>query len=101
MTAHVRRWLDGKAIDALVGLQLGVIGGVLMVVWYVLIAPVLGQPWWTIPNLLASKYYEIRVVKSYPGMATASGAAVQIVFAGLIGAIAGFRAPGQRLAGLG
>ena len=101
MDAPPRGWLYEKILDMLVGLQLGVLGGILMLAWYVLIAPVLAQPWWTIPNLFASKYYVLRAAVAGPGLVTLSGAALHLTFSGVVGAIAGFVNPGSRLAGLG
>jgi hypothetical protein len=90
-----------KMLDALTGLELGILGGVLMLVWYALISPVLGQAWWTIPNLIASKYYTARIVRASPGMVTLSGCALHLVVAGLVGGVAGMITPGNRLFALG
>jgi hypothetical protein len=91
------RQLREKMFDALTGLELGILGGVLMLVWYALISPVLGHAWWTVPNLMASKYYAARVVRSAPGMVTLSGCALHLVAAGVVGGIAGLLTPGNRL----
>ena len=93
--------LREKIFDALTGLELGILGGILMLVWFALISPVLGQAWWTVPNLLGSKYYAARVVRSGPGMVTLSGGALHLVAAGLVGLTAGLLTPGSRLTGLG
>ena len=92
--------LREKILDALVGLELGIIGGLLMLAWYALIAPVLGQGWWTVPNLLGSKYFAARVVRSGPGFVTLSGSALHLVMAGVVGGLAGLLTPGNRLVGL-
>jgi hypothetical protein len=92
--------LREKIFDALVGLELGIIGGTLMLGWFALIAPVLGQSWWTVPNLLGSKYYAARLVRSGPGYVTLSGAALHLVMAGVVGGFAGLLTPGNRLIGL-
>jgi hypothetical protein len=63
-------------------------------------APLIGQPWWSIPNLFASHYYTRGIVQYGPGMVTISGLGLQIFFAGMVGAICGFLTPGGRLFGL-
>ena len=89
------RWMGGLA-----GFELGVLGGLLMLGWYVLSAPVIGQPWWTIPNLLASKYFSYSVLRAGPGFPTLAGTAFQLVTAGVIGAGVGFVLPIGRLGGV-
>jgi hypothetical protein len=93
--------LREKMFDALTGLELGVLGGVLMLAWFALISPVLGQPWWTVPNLLGSKYYAARIVRSGPGLVTLSGGALHLVLAGIVGVFVGLLSPGNRLVALG
>jgi hypothetical protein len=93
-------WITKKALDILAGLEIGVIGGIVMLVWLAISAPLLGYPWWSIINLFASHSYGARVVREGPGMVTVAGIAIQIVAAGLIGAITGFLTPGGRLFGL-
>jgi hypothetical protein len=100
MDADARGWIDKKVLDAVAGIQIGVIGGLIMLAWLAASAPLIGQPWWTTINLLASHYYNAGVVRSGPGMATASGAALQIVACGVVGAIAGLLTPGGRLFGI-
>ncbi|MGH9632345.1 MAG: hypothetical protein ACRD7E_28910 [Bryobacteraceae bacterium] len=94
-----------KALAALAGVEIGVIGGAVMLLWFAAACPVIGEPWWLIPNLLASNFYSLRTVFEGPGMATLSGAALQLSAAGLIGAIHGLfmngvLTPGGRLFGL-
>jgi hypothetical protein len=71
-----------------------------MLCWYVLAPPVLAQPWWAVPNLLASNHYSLRVLRAGPGIATVTGPALLLVTAGIIGAFTGLAAPGNRLVGL-
>ena len=101
MDAQPNDWLQKKLAGSLAGFELGVLGGVLMLGWYMLIAPLIGQPWWTIPNLLASKYFNYRILGAGVGFPTLAGGAFQLVTAGLIGALAGLSAPTGRLAGIG
>lgn len=90
-----------RMLNALAGLELGVLGGALMLLWYAMIAPVFAQPWWMVPNLLASKYFATRIVRTEAGLATISGIALHIVMAGFVGALAGILTPATRLWALG
>ena len=101
MDAAVERVNRKSVWDLLMGLQLGVIGGVVMLAWFALISPVLGHPWWLIPNLFASHFYNAREVHFGPGIVTIVGAAMQIVSAGTVGLISGLITPGGRLSGIG
>ena len=86
--------------DVLIGLQLGVMGGVLMLAWFALISPVLGNPWWLIMNASASRFYNFREVNAGPGVVTLVGIAMQIVTSGLVGCFSGVLTPGGRLWGI-
>ena len=91
----------GKSVwDLLLGLQLGVIGGLLMLAWTALVSPLLGHPWWLITNLLASHFYTSRELYLGPGIVTLVGAAVQVVTSGLVGSFTGVVTPGGRLSGI-
>lgn len=92
----------GKSLwNVLYGVQLGVIGGVLMLAWFALISPVMGNPWWLIPNLFASHFYNAQQVYLGPGIVTIVGMALQIATSGLVGCLNGLLTPGGRLWGLG
>jgi hypothetical protein len=92
----------GKSVwDILFGLQLGVIGGMIMLLWFALVCPLVGKPWWLIPNLFGSHFYSSREVYLGPGIVTVVGAALQIVISGLVGCLNGLATPGGRLSGLG
>lgn len=93
-------WLKRKAWHAIAGVEIGVIGGLLMLAWLILSAPLVGEPWWKMLNLFASHYYPYSVVRYGPGMVTLSGGSFLLVLAGSIGAIAGVITPGGRLFGL-
>ena|SRR6185295_3185808 len=93
-------WITKKALDILAGIEIGVIGGIVMLLWLAISAPVVGLSWWSILNLLASHSYGARIVRGGPGMVTVSGIALQIAAAGLVGAISGFLTGGGRLFGL-
>lgn len=72
-----------------------------MLAWFALIPPLMGEPWWFVPNLFASAICGERSVLAGPGLPTWAGSAVQLVSAGLVGALNGVLTPGGRLFGLG
>jgi hypothetical protein len=94
------KWTTRKLLDTLVGLELGIIGGVVMLLWFAASSPVLGQSWWTVPNLFASHFYSGRAVRFGPGWITVVGSAVHLVLSGLIGAISGFALTPGRFLGI-
>ena len=100
MDAAQPDWIAKKALDILAGIEIGIIGGVVMLLWLALSAPLTGNSWWSILNLFASHSYGVRLVRGGPGMVTVSGIAVQLAAAGAVGAITGFLVPSGRLFGL-
>ena len=48
MDAGRQSWVQRKALDIVVGIEVGVIGGVLMLGLLMLASPLLGQSWWTL-----------------------------------------------------
>lgn len=69
-----------------------------MLLCFALICPLLGYPWWLIPNLLSARVFT-RVLLQ-PGMATLTGAASLLLGTGIVGAFNGLFTPGGRLFGL-
>src|SRR5688500_13354169 len=92
----------GKSLlDVIVGLEVGVIGALVTVAWFALISPIIGTPWWLIPNLFASHFYNDIQVRTGAGVVTLVGSAVHVIMSGTIGVINGIFTPGGRLFGLG
>ena len=89
-----------SSLHILVGIQAGIIGGLAMLAWFALITPLLGKPWWLIPNLLASKIYPERYVLMAPGVVTLVGSAYLLLAAGVVGIVNALLTPGGRLFGL-
>jgi hypothetical protein len=94
-------WLVRKALDLVVGLETGILGGLAMLVWFALVSLLMGQDWWAVLNLFASEAYRGRAIHGGAGWVTVAGAAVHLCLAGVVGAIAGLVNPGGRLFGLG
>jgi len=88
-------------LDLLVGIEVGVIGGLITLAWFALFSPVIGDPWWLIPNLFASHFYSEHQVRAGAGVVTLVGSAIHLILSGLVGAINGVLTPGGRLFGLG
>jgi hypothetical protein len=101
MDARTGRWGGKGRLDLIVGIEVGVIGSLVMLAWFALISPIIGDPWWLIPNLFASHFYADHQVRGGLGVVTLVGSAVHILSSGLIGAINGLATPGGRLFGLG
>jgi hypothetical protein len=93
---------SGKTfLDLLVGIEAGTLGGLAMLLWFALMSPLIGQPWWLIPNLFASHFYRDSQLLSGAGIPTWVGAAFHLLASGLVGALNGVLTPGGRLFGLG
>src|SRR4051812_16400576 len=91
-----------KAVpDILAGIETGIVGGLVMLVWFALSMPLVAQPWWLVPNILASRLTVYHAPLLSPGIVTIVGAAVQLAFAGFGGIVNGILTPGGRLFGLG
>jgi hypothetical protein len=93
-----RRVQTGKSLlDVVVGLEAGVLGGVAMLLWFAVVMPLLGQPWYLVPNLVGARVQAHRHALLAPGIATFTGAAWIILSAGIVGSVNGLLTPGGRL----
>jgi len=88
-------------LDILVGVEAGVIGGLVTLLWFAVIMRLLGEPAWLIPNLYASSVVYHRSMLTGPGLPTWVGAAAHLTLAGIAGAVNGVLTPGSRLFALG
>jgi hypothetical protein len=88
-------------LDILVGIQVGTIGGLVSCAWFALSSPLIGDPWWLIPNLFASNFYSDYYVRAGAGVVTLVGTALHLLLAGVVGIVNGLLTPGGRLFGLG
>lgn len=69
------------------GLESGVLGAVLMMVWFGLDSLVERQQWWAILNLWGSAIYGNAVFRMSLGKASLAGAALQLFLGGVAGAV--------------
>lgn len=86
-------WKRRRLLHALAGLETGVLAGIAMLVWLAAGAVFFRQPWWAMPNLMASGFYGDAIFRGGPGMMTLAGAALHIVVSGGVGAAFGFLVP--------
>lgn len=68
-------------------MESGVLGAVLMMVWFALDSLVERQHWWAILNLWGSAIYGNAVFRMSLGQATVAGAALHIFLGGVAGAV--------------
>lgn len=80
---------DASLWRLMTGIEAGVIGGLAMLALMVSGSLLRGHPWWEIPNLLGSTFFGSRVMRSGPGVATLSGAALHFAIAGTVGGLFG------------
>jgi len=80
-------------IRVLAGLQVGVTGGLWMLLWFAVHSLVLGQRWYAVPNLLGSTFFGDHAFRSGAGWVTASGFALHVLASGCVGVLFGLVAP--------
>lgn len=88
-----RRAAPLKLIHVLAGLRAGVLGGLVVLVWYLLIAEWQDQHWYAMANLLGSSFYGDTAFRSRFGLATLAGLALHIVSSGTAGVLFGLLLP--------
>lgn len=93
-------WRRKFSLRALAGIQLGIAGGAVMMAFCAAATPLLGEPWWLIPNLFASALRGPFVFRSGAGWDTIIGISVHMMAAGVVGALAGIAHTGGRLFGV-
>jgi len=78
-----------RLLGALLGIKAGVIGAAAILIFMAVVSLAERDPWWAYPNLLATAFYGARALQLGPGWSTLSGAAFQVILAGVAGAIFG------------
>jgi hypothetical protein len=74
-------------VTLLAGIETGVLGGVLMVLWFGANSTFAGQRWWAMLNLYGGSVYGDRTFQTGFGLATAAGFATQVLLQ-VVGAVA-------------
>jgi hypothetical protein len=93
--------MDGKdgsptqrvLLRAFAGVQVGVIGGLVMLAWFALNSMLQAQRWYAVPNLLGSTFYGDLAFRSGFGKVSVAGTALHLCASGAIGALFGLLAP--------
>ena len=73
----------------LAGLETGVLGAILLLVWFSLDAVYQGQHWYAFPNLWATLFFGQDAFRMRAGWATASGISIHLLLLSLEGAVFG------------
>lgn len=73
----------------LAGLETGVIGAILLLLWFTLDAVYQGQHWYAFPNLWATLFYGQDAFRMRAGWATLSGISIHLLLLSVEGAIFG------------
>ncbi len=82
-----------RLLKALAGLEVGILGGIVMLGWFAAHSTVLNQRWFAVPNLLASTFYGDLAFRSGIGKVTLAGIAMHLCASGLIGILFGVFLP--------
>jgi hypothetical protein len=76
-------------VRALAGLECGIAGGLVMLLWFLADSWLRGEFIWKIPHLFASLYYGDRIFRASFGVITLAGIALLLVAAGIVGILFG------------
>jgi hypothetical protein len=92
--------IQSKLERGLAGLQAGMLGGIALLVVMTVVSLLDHRHWWSYPNTIAAVFYGARSIGAGLGWHTVSGAALQLVIAGvaglLFGALFGSASAGRR-----
>jgi hypothetical protein len=83
-----------KVLQALAGVESGVLGGAFMLVWLGLLSLLQGRSVWSISNLLASTFYGESAMRRGFRWTTLSGVALHLIMAAMAGLLFGLAVGG-------
>src|ERR1700674_3163072 len=83
-----------KVLQAVAGVESGILGGALMLVWLGLLSFLQGRSIWSIPNLLASTFYGEAALRRGFRWTTLSGIALHLIMAAMAGLVFGLAVGG-------
>jgi hypothetical protein len=78
-----------KVLQAMAGVEAGVLGGTFMLVWMGLVSSLQGRSVWSVPNLLASTFYGEAALRRGFRWTTLSGLALHLIMAAVAGLVFG------------
>ncbi len=87
-----------KIVRILAGLETGVIGAAVVLLWFIFLATRQDQVWYAMPNLLGSTFYGNAAFRAGFGLVTLSGIAIHVLASGLAASIYALLVP-LRLSG--
>jgi hypothetical protein len=82
-----------RLLKLLAGVQVGIVGGLVMLGWFALNSVAMSQKWYAVPNLLGSTFYGDLAFRSGFGRVSVSGGALHLCATGAIGALFGLFVP--------
>src|SRR5437868_15235127 len=80
---------SAKVLQAVAGVESGILGGALMLVWLGLLSFLQGRSVWSIPNLLASTFYGEEALRRGFRWTTLSGLALHLIVSAAAGLLFG------------
>src|SRR5712671_4965716 len=80
---------SAKVLQAVAGVESGILGGALMLVWLGLLSFLQGRSVWSIPNLLASTFYGEAALRRGFRWTTLSGVALHLIVSVVAGLLFG------------
>src|SRR5438552_4976922 len=83
-----------KVLQAVAGVESGILGGSLMLVWLGLLSLVQGRSVWSVPNLLASTFYGEAALRRVFRWTTLSGVALHVIMSATAGLLFGLAVSG-------
>jgi hypothetical protein len=78
-----------KVLQAMAGVESGILGGTLMLVWLGLLSFLQGRSVWTVSNLLASTFYGEAALRRGFRWTTLSGVALHLIMTAIAGLVFG------------
>src|SRR5712691_5304549 len=85
---------SAKVLQAVAGVESGILGGALMLVWLGLLSFLQGRSVWSIPNLLASTFYGEAALRRGFRWTTLSGVALHVIMTAAVGLLFGLAVSG-------
>jgi hypothetical protein len=83
-----------KALQAMAGVESGVLGGAFMLIWLGLLSFLQGRSVWSVSNLLASTFYGEAALRRGFRWTTLSGVALHVIMTALAGLVFGLAVGG-------
>src|SRR5258708_3963216 len=85
---------SAKGLQAVAGVESGILGGALMLIWLGVVSFLQGRSAWSIPNLLASTFYGEAALRRGFRWTTLSGVALRLVMTAIVGLVFGLAVGG-------